>query len=308
MEILDPQLPADGWTPKQSIEASSVQLAKMEKEVLLNRADQARQAEAARVSAELSEVVRIREDKDFHRHALEIASVPDHSVVVGYRLEWRPGDYVYYTLEDYAKETKTQSARVCGLYKNPQPGCSTDIEVYRGWCWQRPGKLLYPSLKGFVPLYLGPIVHEPPAEKGPAIDLIGCALVAFKATVPLRNCPQVLLGKRNKAEGKDLWVLPGGKQDVNESPDECVRREIKEEVGVSRLVGLKPVSFSYNDESPTRKFLMLYYTAYVAGEEPKIVAHHEFSDLRWFDVDALPAEMWQSDRNAIASTLMMRPK
>lgn len=146
------------------------------------------------------------------------------------------------------------------------------------------------------------------AEATKAIDLIGCALVALKASVPLRHSPHVLLGRRKKAEGLDLWVLPGGKQDSNESPEDCVRRETKEEIGVSRLVGLRPVSFSYNSENPNRKFLMLYFTAYVAGEEPKIVAEHEFSDLRWFSVDALPAEMWQSDRDAITNTLLMRPR
>ena len=146
------------------------------------------------------------------------------------------------------------------------------------------------------------------ASSGRAIDIIGCALVAFKADVPRYRPPQVLLGKRKKEEGFDLWVLPGGKQEANESPEACVRRETKEEIGVSRLISLCPVSFSYNSETPDRKFLMLYFAAYIAGEEPRIVADHEFSDLRWFDVDALPSEMWQSDRDAIANTLMMRPK
>jgi hypothetical protein len=53
---------------------------------------------------------------------------------------------------------------------------------------------------------------------------------------------------------------------------------------------------------------MLYFTAYVAGEEPYIAAANEFSDLRWFDVDMLPVQMWQSDRDAIANALLMRPK
>lgn len=238
-----------------------------------------------------------------------VGSEQPKSVLIGYRLEWRPGDYVYQTPENYAKEVGTESARVRGLYTAPQSGCPAEIEVYKGWCWQIPGKLLYPSLKGFVPLYLGPVIHEPPVEKGPAIEVIGCALVAFKANVSLQRSPQVLLGKRAKAEGLGLWVMPGGKQDPGETPEECVRREIKEEVGVSNLIGLTPVSFAYyGGESSDKKYLMLYYAAYVAGEEPRVVAHHEFSELRWFDVDMLPAEMWQSDRDAIAATLRVRPR
>lgn len=146
------------------------------------------------------------------------------------------------------------------------------------------------------------------ASTGKAIDIIGCALVAFKADVPRYRAPQVLLGKRKKEEGFDLWVLPGGKQEDEETPEACLRRETKEEIGVSRLISLQPASFSYNDETPDRKFLMLYFAAYIAGEEPRIVAHHEFSDLQWFDVDMLPTQMWQSDRDAIAQTLLMRPR
>lgn len=147
-----------------------------------------------------------------------------------------------------------------------------------------------------------------PAEGNEAIDLIGCAIVAFKANVPLFRPPQVLLGLRKKEEGFNLWVLPGGKQSFDESPEECLRRETKEEIGVTRLISLKPVSFAYNNDDPNRKYLMLYYTAYIAGHEPYIAAAHEFSDLRWFDVDMLPPEMWQTDRDAIANTLLMRPK
>jgi ADP-ribose pyrophosphatase YjhB (NUDIX family) len=262
-----------------------------------------------------TDLITAAEDTDFQQRVSELVTAsitkdvePPRSVLLGYRLEWRPGDYVYQTPENYAKEVGTESARVRGLYTTPQLDCPPEIEVYKGWCWQRPGKLLYPSLKGFTPLYLGPVLHEPPAEKGPAIDLIGCALVALKAQFPSSRTPQVLLGKRKKEEGFDHWVLPGGKQNSDESPEDCVRRETREEIGVSNLVGLRPVSFSYNNENPTRKYLMLYFTAYVAGEEPKITAHHEFSDLKWFEVDMLPAQMWQSDRDAIANTLLMRPR
>lgn len=141
-----------------------------------------------------------------------------------------------------------------------------------------------------------------------AIDLIGCALVAFKANVPRYRPPQVLLGKRTKLEGLDLWVLPGGKQNPDESPETCIRRETQEEIQVANLISLIPAWFTYNDTVPERKYLMLYYAAYIAGEEPKLPDTREFSELRWFDVDMLPIQMWQSDRDAISQTLLLRPK
>lgn len=42
---------------------------------------------------------------------------------------------------------------------------------------------------------------------------------------------EVLMLKRNKAPHLGKWTAPGGKLEVGESPDECVRREIQEETG-----------------------------------------------------------------------------
>lgn len=197
------------------------------------------------------------------------------------------------------KETCTS----CGVTVNPQcEVCNGRGEVFVG----EPGPATDIITAREDAAFLADAMNL--ALREPAINLIGCALVALKACVSLRHTPQVLLGKRKKEEGFELWVLPGGKQDLHESPEECVRRETLEEIGVTRLISLRPISFSYNSENPARKFLMLYYTAYVAGEEPYLAAPNEFSDLRWFAVDSLPSEMWQSDRDAIAQTLLMRPK
>lgn len=35
-----------------------------------------------------------------------------------------------------------------------------------------------------------------------------------------------------RQEGDDKWILPGGRLDFGETPDECLIREVKEEIGV----------------------------------------------------------------------------
>lgn len=84
----------------------------------------------------------------------------------GYRLEWKPGEYCYYSAEDYARETYRDGARVHGLFHHPQPDCPADVNVYRGWCWVQPKYDHGIRDESFMPLYLGPLLHEPPINEG----------------------------------------------------------------------------------------------------------------------------------------------
>lgn len=80
---------------------------------------------------------------------------------VGFRMEWKPGDPCYLSAADYARESQRDGADTWGLFTDPQPGCSAEIEVYRGWCWVRPRYVsAVRDLAGFTPLYLGPLIHR----------------------------------------------------------------------------------------------------------------------------------------------------
>lgn len=83
------------------------------------------------------------------------------ATLMGYRLEWKPGDYIFGSPEHYAQDICKQSARVWGLYTLPQDGCSSDVAVYRGWCWIQPKYVHNHDLSEFMPLYLGPLLYEP---------------------------------------------------------------------------------------------------------------------------------------------------
>jgi len=83
-------------------------------------------------------------------------------VPVAYRLEFRPGDPLYYSLEDFALEKHKQGSTIRGLYLKPQPGCPTQPDAYRT------PKVFVPrkysrglNLSTMTPLYLGPVLHDP---------------------------------------------------------------------------------------------------------------------------------------------------
>lgn len=128
------------------------------------------------------------------------------------------------------------------------------------------------------------------------IDVLGVAMAAFNDSDPFLH--RVLLGKRIKAEGYGKWVLPGGKMDADETPEQAVLREGREEANLEPK-SIHSVHFEYNQDDSTSRYLMLYYTGKVDPTDIKVCAAHEFSELRWFHVAHLPDEMWVTDRNAI---------
>lgn len=79
---------------------------------------------------------------------------------VGYRLEFKPGDPCYYSPKSYkmAIEAGTANADTYGLFTEPQPDCSNEIEVYKGWCWVQPKYVHGRDMSEFTPLYRGPLL------------------------------------------------------------------------------------------------------------------------------------------------------
>ncbi|CAM5446436.1 hypothetical protein AFAE65S_02881 [Alcaligenes phenolicus] len=92
--------------------------------------------------------------------------------IMGYRLELKLGKYCYYTPEGYALEAYKGDAPAHALYANPQPGCPSEIEVYKGWCWVRP-KYNFGNIvdETFRPLFLGPQLGAPVAAQAPVFSV-----------------------------------------------------------------------------------------------------------------------------------------
>lgn len=93
-------------------------------------------------------------------------------------------------------------------------------------------------------------------------------------------------------EGK--WIGIGGKIEDNETPLECVVREIKEETGLNAidpvLQGL--VSFSYNDNES--EYMYLYTCKDFTGN---VLDNCNEGELKWINKsDILSLSLWEGDR------------
>ena len=84
----------------------------------------------------------------------------------------------------------------------------------------------------------------------------------------------------SRPEGKvyaGYWEFPGGKQEAGETVEQCIVREIREELGVCCRVGnfLMSTSKAY----PHGEFKLMFYRAELDGTaEPQPLVHQE---LRW---------------------------
>jgi len=105
-----------------------------------------------------------------------------------------------------------------------------------------------------------------------------------------------LMLHRNKKEidiNKGKWLGVGGKLENGETPEECLRREVREETGYElnsfEYRGL--VIFNYNADEPL--FMYLYTSSDFNGVEKEC----DEGDLKWISKDeVLELRLWEGDR------------
>lgn len=81
------------------------------------------------------------------------------------------------------------------------------------------------------------------------------------------------------------WEFPGGKIEKNETPEQCLDREIKEELGV-KIEILEKLSNSYCDYGSFEIILIPYLCKYL-GDEIILSEHKEFQWLLFSELTML---------------------
>lgn len=89
-----------------------------------------------------------------------------------------------------------------------------------------------------------------------------------------RRLPQGAMG--------GLWEFPGGKVEPSETVEDCIKREVKEELGIDIEVGdcLITIDHTYTH---LRVTLTVHHCRYVAGIPQPI----ECAEVRWVGLDEL---------------------
>ncbi len=108
---------------------------------------------------------------------------------------------------------------------------------------------------------------------------------------------RVLLVKRaHNQEEQNLWSLPGGTKEDNETLEECLVREIKEELGSS----IKKYDFfkSYMVKNNNKTVIANYYFGLI-NDSIKL-NKQEFSGYKWFFQKEIPGNLAYNQNNVLS--------
>ncbi len=117
----------------------------------------------------------------------------------------------------------------------------------------------------------------------PITPLVGCDIFV------VNNEGEILLIKR---ADNGRWAMPGGCNDLGETPSECAIRECKEETGFDvKLLGLMGVWSSINYEYvyytwKDNEFIHLVFRGEIV--DGKAMTSNETDEVKWFQEDELP--------------------
>jgi len=130
----------------------------------------------------------------------------------------------------------------------------------------------------------------------PARPIVGIGIVVLKPDA-------VLLVRRGKAPSFGHWALPGGGQELGETAEECARRELIEETGltVGALHLAANVDSIHRDERGRIRFhyTIIDFAAAWASGEPR--PGDDVTDLTWAPLDRLDEYgLWSEAHRVIA--------
>lgn len=98
----------------------------------------------------------------------------------------------------------------------------------------------------------------------------------------------VLLITRKYEPFQKFWALPGGLVKEEESLEEAVRRELKEEAGIDVTYLEQLYSFGKPDRDPRNRVISVTYYGLVRPKDFQLSAQTDAEDVAWFNIKKLP--------------------
>jgi 8-oxo-dGTP diphosphatase len=98
----------------------------------------------------------------------------------------------------------------------------------------------------------------------------------------------ILLISRKYEPFKNSWALPGGLVKEEESLEDAVRRELKEEAGIDVNYLEQLYSFGKPDRDPRNRVVSIAYYALVRPKDYHLSAQTDADDAAWFNIKKVP--------------------
>lgn len=112
---------------------------------------------------------------------------------------------------------------------------------------------------------------------------------------------QVLLGQRKGGSHDGLYAFPGGQLEWFETFVDCAERELAEECGKEFVASLPRFFCVHNivDEKRDKHYLSIVMVANWQSGEPQNMEPEKCSGWKWFPVDQLPDNIFESNKKSI---------
>jgi bifunctional NMN adenylyltransferase/nudix hydrolase len=125
----------------------------------------------------------------------------------------------------------------------------------------------------------------------------------FVTTDAIVHCgTDVLMIKRKKHPGQDLYAFPGGHLEANETIENCVFRELQEETGLDlksiKYVATPPVIFDSVNRDPRGRYLSNVFV-FSLSCKPEVKGADDASSAEWINIKDLRADMTAFDHYKI---------
>ena len=105
---------------------------------------------------------------------------------------------------------------------------------------------------------------------------------------------KVLLIQRGIEPFKDKWAFPGGFMKIDETAEECARRELEEETGLKNTAVEQFHTFSDVNRDPRERVITVAHHALVKLSEVK--GGDDAASARWFAMNEVPSLAFDHDR------------
>ncbi len=97
----------------------------------------------------------------------------------------------------------------------------------------------------------------------------------------------VLLIRRKHYPFENMWALPGGFVDMNETLEEAIDRELEEETGISGVSLEQFKAFSEVNRDPRFRTISVIFIGFVNKEDLEVSAGDDAAEAKWFKIKNL---------------------
>jgi mutator protein MutT len=105
---------------------------------------------------------------------------------------------------------------------------------------------------------------------------LGAEIIDVAAGLLFRQGKLLITQRLAQTHLAGLWEFPGGKREPNETFEQALQRELREELGIETVVGILVESLTH--EYPTKTVRLNFYRCTLKSREPQALG---CADLKW---------------------------